>query len=341
MTEKILVTGVTGRVGANLAKDLLERGYQVRGLVMPNDQKIEKLRGLDVEIAYGDLTNLGSLQLAVKGVDIVADLAVMMGRPPGMDMTTYFNINVDGKFKLMEAIAADGHVKKVVHVSSVAAYSSFNALYTPTDENHPLQPFFPYGIVKALAERTVWHQALQYGITTTVVRYGHIDCGEEALGCYTTGFITSQLMAYATNPCSSIYVEGVKEPWKMVESVMESQHQLAIPRGAGGRTWLWNPCDVRDVVEGTILAMENPSAVGEAFNIEGPRAVTWEEAVKYVARKLCQSYIEVEIPNIWHFETTIAKAKRLLDYQPQYDIYRMVDSALDMRAGKDIGVLPA
>ena len=122
---------------------------------------------------------------------------------------------------------------------------------------------------------------------------------------------------------------------------MENQNQLAIPRGAGGRTWLWKPCDVRDVVEGTILAMENPSSVGETFNIEGPRAVTWEEAVKYVAHRLGQSYLEVELPNIWHFETTIAKAQRLLGYRPRYDIYRMVDSALDMRAGKDIGVLSA
>lgn len=340
MTDRVLVTGITGRIGANLAKRLLDQGYQVRGLVMTNDPKVAKLSGLSVEIMYGDLTDLVNLRLAVKGADIVVDLAAMIGCPQGMDMATYFNINVDGKFNLMEAIAADGHVKRVVHASSVAAYSSFNALYTPTDENHPLRPFFPYGNVKALAESTVWNQSLQHGIPTTVLRYGHVDAGEEALGCYTARFIADQLRSYAANRCSSLHVEGVEAPWSIVESATDSQHQLTIPRGAGGRTWLWRPCDVRDAVEGTIRAMESPSAVGEAFNIEGPRAVTWEEAVKYTARKLGQSYAEVELPNIWHFETTITKAQRLLGYYPRYDVFQMVDSAFEVQQGKDIGVLP-
>jgi len=130
-----------------------------------------------------------------------------------MEIATYFDIMVGGKFKLMEAIAADGHVKTVVHASSVAAYGSFNALYTPTDEDHPLQPCDVYGIAKAIAEETIWCQSHRHRIPTTVLRYGHIDCGEEALNCYTTGFIVSVLKTYATNVCSSIYVEGVKEPW--------------------------------------------------------------------------------------------------------------------------------
>jgi len=50
MAIKVLVTGITGRVGANLAKTLLERGYKVRGLVMPSDPKEKKLKALDVEI---------------------------------------------------------------------------------------------------------------------------------------------------------------------------------------------------------------------------------------------------------------------------------------------------
>ncbi len=340
MATKVLVTGVTGRVGANLAKTLLERGYEVRGLVMPSDPKEEKLKALDVEIVYGDLSDQASLQSAVKSVQIVVDLAAIIGCPAGMEIATYFDIMVGGKFKLMEAIAADGHVRRIVHISSVAAYSSLNALYTPTDEDHPLQPCDIYGIAKVIAEKTIWCQSQRHRIPTTVLRYGHVDCGEEALNCYTTGFIVGLLRSCGASVWSSIYVEGVKEPWKMIESVMENKNQLIIPRAPDGRTWLWKPCDVRDAIEGTILAMENPSALGEAFNIEGPRAVTWEEIVKYLAPKLGQSYIEVKIPNIWQFETTIGKAKRLPAYRPQYDGYRMVDSAIDMRAGKDIGVIP-
>ena len=339
MSGKTLITGVTGRIGANLGRSLVNQGYEVRGLVLPNDRKIEKLKGLNIEVVYGDLNNLEDLRLAVKGVDIVVDMA-KPSLPPGTDMATYFHASVGGKFNLMEAVAAEGRVKKVVHASSVAAYSSFNALYTPTDENHPMRPFFPYGNVKALAESTVWNQARQYGIPTTVLRYGHVDAGEEALDCYTAGFVADQLRYYATNPCSSLYVEGVEYPWKLVESVTVDRHQLVIPRNADGHTWLWNPCDVRDAIECTLLAIEASSAEGEAFNVEGPRAVTWEEAVKYIARKLGQSCVEVELPNTWRFETTTAKAQQLLGHSPYCDIHRMVDSAVDMRDGKDIAVLP-
>ena len=54
---KVLVTGATGRVGANLIKKLVDEGNKVKGFVLPNDLKINKLQDMDVEIVKGDLTD--------------------------------------------------------------------------------------------------------------------------------------------------------------------------------------------------------------------------------------------------------------------------------------------
>ncbi len=52
---KVFITGISGRVGANLAFQLLKRGYEVRGLIFPGDPKTEKVRKLGVEIAEADM----------------------------------------------------------------------------------------------------------------------------------------------------------------------------------------------------------------------------------------------------------------------------------------------
>jgi len=41
---KVLVTGAAGRIGANLIKSLLEKGYEVRGFVLPDDPKAARCR---------------------------------------------------------------------------------------------------------------------------------------------------------------------------------------------------------------------------------------------------------------------------------------------------------
>ena len=46
----VLITGISGRIGANLAKALLDAGHTVRGLVWENDRRSEKLAGLPVEL---------------------------------------------------------------------------------------------------------------------------------------------------------------------------------------------------------------------------------------------------------------------------------------------------
>jgi uncharacterized protein YbjT (DUF2867 family) len=65
---KVLVTGISGRIGANLAYQLKRRGYEVRGLVMPDDPKMDKVRQLGVEIMQADMDDAEGVYRAVDGV---------------------------------------------------------------------------------------------------------------------------------------------------------------------------------------------------------------------------------------------------------------------------------
>ena len=49
--DLVLVTGATGRIGANLCRVLRDRGFRIRGVALPGDPAIAKLAGLDAEIS--------------------------------------------------------------------------------------------------------------------------------------------------------------------------------------------------------------------------------------------------------------------------------------------------
>jgi len=112
-----LVTGVTGFVGAAVARRLLADGHAVRALCRASSDR-SNLEGLKVEIVTGDMTDRSSLDAAVKGCEalfhVAADYRLWIPDPAAM-----FKNNVGGTCNVMLA-AADAGVKRIVYTSSVA-----------------------------------------------------------------------------------------------------------------------------------------------------------------------------------------------------------------------------
>ena len=112
---KVLVTGTTGFVGGNLVRELLADRYEVRALVRKESDR-RNLEGLDVEVAYGDLRDAGSLDRAVDGCDGVFHVAAaytLWARDP----KPIYETNVGGTQRLLAVAVAHG-VKKVVYTST-------------------------------------------------------------------------------------------------------------------------------------------------------------------------------------------------------------------------------
>ncbi|KZX57131.1 hypothetical protein A3709_05070 [Halioglobus sp. HI00S01] len=115
---KVLITGATGFIGNHVTRLCLERGYEIRAMVMPGEDR-SPLNGFDVEFVEGNLLDPDSLQRAVQGVEKVFHLAALFAIWT-KDPDLHYKINVNGTESLMRAALAAG-VEKVVYTSSVAA----------------------------------------------------------------------------------------------------------------------------------------------------------------------------------------------------------------------------
>ena len=116
--SKVLITGATGFIGNHVTRLCLERGDDVRVMVMPGEDR-SPLQGMDVEFVEGNLLDPESLVRAAQGIQQLYHLAALFAIWT-KDPDLHFKINVDGARSMMEAAKAAG-VEKIVFTSSVAA----------------------------------------------------------------------------------------------------------------------------------------------------------------------------------------------------------------------------
>ena len=110
-----LLTGGAGVVGKALCRELLARGVCVRVLTLPGDSLAKSLPA-EVDVFYGDVTNLDSMQEAFKGVDIVYHLAaILLSTKPG----AFERVNTEGTRNVLKACSIHG-VRRFLYVSSIS-----------------------------------------------------------------------------------------------------------------------------------------------------------------------------------------------------------------------------
>ncbi len=115
---KVLVTGGTGFIGNHVVRLCLEKGDDVRVMVMPGEDR-SPLDGMDVEFVEGNLLDPPSLKKAVAGCSQLYHLAALFAVWT-KDPELHNKVNVDGARHMMEA-AQEAGVEKIVFTSSVAA----------------------------------------------------------------------------------------------------------------------------------------------------------------------------------------------------------------------------
>jgi nucleoside-diphosphate-sugar epimerase len=88
---------------------------------------------------------------------------------------------------------------------------------------------------------------------------------------------------------------------------------------------------IRDVVQAILLSVGNKAAIGEAFAVAGPAPFSYDVLAGYVAEKLSLPVVEFTESGFYDFQHSIAKGRSMLGYDPQYDIFRIVDDAIAFR----------
>jgi GDPmannose 4,6-dehydratase len=164
--RRAFITGITGQDGSYLAELLLEKGYEVHGLVrrisLMARERIDHLRVGDsahrLHLHYGDVTETGRLtQLLLKvRPHEIYHLAAQSHVRVSFDQPDYTNAVVAGGalavLSAARVLAESGHSS--VKVYNAGSSEMFGSNAPPQDENTPFHPRSPYGVAKVAAH---WH----------------------------------------------------------------------------------------------------------------------------------------------------------------------------------------
>src|SRR5271165_3720319 len=169
-----LITGIAGFIGSSLARELLQRGEQVRGVDNFSTGKRENLTQLSDQIEFreSDILDLDAMKLACTGVDYVLHQAAIPSVPKSvLDPLGSNRANVDGTVNVLVA-ARDAKVKRVVYAASSSAYGDTPTL--PKHEAMTPNPISPYAVAKLASELYMVSFYRCYGLETVCLRYFNI-----------------------------------------------------------------------------------------------------------------------------------------------------------------------
>ena len=159
MGKKVLITGITGQDGSFLAEFLLEKGYEVSGIVRrastSNTARIDHLlEAGSIRLYDGDLSDSSSLIRIIGQVqpDEIYNLAAQSHVQVSFDVPEYSgDIDAIGTLRILEAVRILGLIgkTKVYQASTSELYGKVEE--TPQKETTPFHPYSPYAVAKQYA----------------------------------------------------------------------------------------------------------------------------------------------------------------------------------------------
>ena len=226
---RVLVTGATGFIGANLVRELLADRVDVRALVRPTSDR-RALRGLPIEVAVGDLLVPASLGPALEGVEVLYHVAADY-RLWARDPRVLYRVNVEGTQALLRA-AATARVSRVVYTSSVGTLG-IPPDGAPGTETTPVgleDMVGDYKRSKFLAEREA-ERAVAGGLPVVIVNpsapIGPWDWKPTPTGKMLVDYLRGRMVAYLETGLNIVDVRDVARG-----------HILAAERGRPGERYI-------------------------------------------------------------------------------------------------------
>jgi len=321
--KKVFITGINGFIGSNLAKRLVEEGFEVLGLVRKTSD-LSFIKNLNVQLFYGDISNHTTLKSKwfenVDTVFHVAGLAADWGK-----YQKFYKINVEGTQNIAH-IASKVGVNRFVYISTVA-FHGFGK--TNIKENDPIPTkLIPYAKTKWLAEQWLWNFSKSTNMAITAIRPGNV------FGPNDRTFMLKYLEAIEKGKFAQINQGKAKTC----------------------------PTFIFNLIDAIILASTHTNAIGEAFIVTDGLEINWNTFNNLLAKELGIKLKKTSIPfwlamaiaktyygihsflNIksepfltpyrinnggkdYHF--SIEKIKNMLGYTPKYDINTSIKITID------------
>jgi len=339
---KVLITGGAGFIGSNLANTLVSKGYMVRVLDNLNPQihganpietsPLFSSLSSQIEFIQASVTDRKKLIEAISGQDILVHFAAETGTGQSMyEIERYSNININGTALILDILTNTPHqVKKMVVASSRAIYGEGRYLsdsqgyvypdhrsdaemaqgnfevtlpgtnakleLVPTDEDSKIHPSSVYGITKQVQEQLVMTVCPAIGIAPVAFRYQNVYGPGQSLSNPYTGILSIFSTRMLQGKSINVFEDGLES-----------------------RDFVY----ISDVVNATILGIENEAANGKVFNVGSGIPTT----VIDVVRKLMRFY-EVVVPvsitgnyrlgDIRHNYADLNRIQRFLGFTPEF-----------------------
>ena len=229
---KLLVTGASGHLGANLVRRLLQEGEALRVLVRPgSDNRAVDALGGDVERVEGDLRDLDSLRRAMKGVERAYHCAAQLITIDGAEQELFAS-NILGTRNLLRA-AREGGLARVVVTGSFSAVGHLHD--RASDESVPFNPFdkaLPYEKSKAGVEHEVLKavvEGLDVVVATSCAILGPYDYKPSRMGRVLRDFANGRMLAYIPGGFEFVAARDIVEG-----------HLLAMRKGRKGQKYIFS-----------------------------------------------------------------------------------------------------
>ncbi len=358
---KILITGGAGFIGSNLSLSLITKGHEI--VVLDNLSK--QIHGADpavtsplyksiigkVQFINADVTEKTSWEKALPGVDVIVHLAAETGTGQSMyEINRYTNVNIGGTAIMLDLLAnSKSHqVKKIVVASSRSIYGEgkyfseekgivypghravadmdnkdFEVKYAgctkpltllATDEESKIHPSSVYGITKQNQEQMLLCVCKSIGIDAVAFRYQNVYGPGQSLTNPYTGIL-------------SIFSSLIKnnKPINIFEDGKESRDFVFIS----------------DVVDATIMGIEDSKAADEVFNVgygEATDVITVAETLvkKYGIKVPLNVTGNYRLGDIRHNYADISKIKTMLGFVPKINLEQGIFAFCNWVNGQDV-----
>lgn len=303
-----LVTGGAGFIGSNLCEAILNLGYKVVCLDNLSTGKQENvdlfINHPDYTFIKGDITDLNTCMKVCEGVDYVLNQAAWGSVPRSIEMPLYYEkVNIEGTLNMMEAARQNG-VKKFVYASSSSVYGDHPIL--PKVEGQEGNLLSPYAVTKRVNEEYGKLYKKLYNLDTYGMRYFNVfGRRQDPNGAYATVIP------------------------KFIKQLLNDEAPTINGDGKQSRDFTY----IENVIEANLKACLAPSEyAGEAFNIAyGGREYLidiYHILAKALGKDIKPNFGPDRLGDIKHSNADISKAKKMLNYNPEYNFEDGLNEAI-------------
>ncbi len=309
---RALITGITGQDGSYLAEFLLDKGYEVYGIVRRSSlEKYDRIEHITEKIKFveGDLTDQSSLDQAVQQIqpDEIYNMAAQSFVPVSWNQPVLTaDVTGLGVLRVMEAIRKHSPKTKFLQASSSEMFGK--VVEKPQTEKTPFHPRSPYGVAKVFGHHITVNYRESYGIFA----------------------------------CSSICFNH-ESPRRGCEFVTRkvTQHVAKIKLGLAGKLKMGNLDAQRDwgfagdYIRAMWLMLQQPQAddyviaTGETHSVQE----LLEVAFSFVGLDW-RNYVEIDPKLVRPAEVDYlcgdsSKARRVLGWKPEVDFKTLIEMMVD------------